>query len=260
MIKHLRYIRQIIIINFSYFLAYRLNLINEFLSSTIWGSFSFVSIILLTTKATSVYGWSREELYILTGSFGIIYGLFAVFMIRNMNRFEVVMDRGLLDYHLLKPIDAQFTLSSWVINYAASVRIFIGLAIVSVYSSRMHLVIDAWTIIGYICLLLFGIIIMYCVWFTAAIVLIWNPRLSNVIEVMYTVSNIAKYPPEMFNAIKNVLFFMIPITLMIATPTKVLLHKILLGDIFWLVFSALLIFYLTRRLWIYSLRHYTSAN
>src|SRR5579885_894485 len=103
---------QIIKINFSLLFTYRSNFYNSFFITVGWGSVSVITIFLITSRVTHIYGWSREELYMLTGLFAIIVGIFHTLFSASMERFGRTISLGELDSYLLVPIDTQLYLST----------------------------------------------------------------------------------------------------------------------------------------------------
>lgn len=113
-------------INLSSLLAYRANFINSLISSIVWSIFHIMSIYLLTSRTSSVYGWNRSELIMLSGMYLTLSGLFHLLFSINFDRFSKAIDYGQIDIILLKPLDSQFMMSCWYINYASIFRVIAG--------------------------------------------------------------------------------------------------------------------------------------
>src|SRR5256885_10895077 len=93
-------------LNFIRTIAYRLNFINGTIASIFWAIFSIVAIYILTSRSSFVFGWSRQELFILIGVFNILVGgIFRMLFANNFERFAHIIRFGELDALLLKPVD-----------------------------------------------------------------------------------------------------------------------------------------------------------
>src|SRR3989344_7678647 len=114
-------------INLVALLTYRGNFVSSVFSSILWATFGLFLISLLTLRVPMVYGWNREELFMLMLGYNIIVGVFHSLFSRNFERFSQIIHYGELDTLLLKPIDSQFLLSFWLFNYASLSRIVIGI-------------------------------------------------------------------------------------------------------------------------------------
>ncbi len=242
-------------------LAYRANFINSAVSTCGWGVFQIIWILLLTAKIKSAYGWSSHELILISASYVFAIGIFHFFFSRNFDRFSNLIDRGGLDNLLLKPADSQFLLSLWHINYANIIRMIIGLALVYYFVVTAHIHVSPINIIGYFVLIFFGVILLYSLWFLFATIMVWFPRLTNIVDFMYNLNGVARFPSEMIYEFKNfILLFLLPFTFTIATPTRALFNKVLAGDVVGLLALTLIFFFLSRRFWQFALRSYTSAS
>jgi ABC-2 type transport system permease protein len=259
-----RYIRlygKLISLNFATLMAYRGNFVNNFLSSLSWGFFSLYSVVLLTSQIQSLFGWKREELLLLNALYGVIIGFYHVMFSGNFERFSALIHFGQLDSYLLKPVDSQFLLTFWKFNFAATSRILIAFLYASYLIGQLGVAVSPLSVASFIVLLIVSLGILYSLWFIASTTLIWFTRLSNIIELLFTITGSARYPQEMFREFSIYVFvFLLPLTLVITTPAKVLLQRI---DVISLgTFFALAVFFViaSRKFWKFALRSYTSAS
>lgn len=247
--------------NFSALVAYRANLINSMLGSIVWGSFHFVSMLLLTSRTREIFGWKREEIIMLTATFSILWGIFHILFTKNFQRMSRLMDLGQLDGFLLKPIDSQFLLSLSLTNFPGIFRLLLGIVAMYYIVATYNIQVSFINIIGYIFLLLCGLVLIYSIWFIMLTFTIWFAGLSNLLDFLYHISGIMRYPPEVFQNVKEfMLMSILPLLLIVSTPTKMLLHKNLSGDVLNLLLFTVLFFFISRKFWQYALRHYTSAS
>ncbi|MBI2404672.1 ABC-2 family transporter protein [Candidatus Gottesmanbacteria bacterium] len=259
--RYLRVYRKLCEMSLETLMAYRANFINSMGSSFAWGIFSFISIFLLTSKTTSVYGWKREEIILLTCAYSIMIGVFHTLFSRNFERMAEIINFAQLDTFLVKPMDSQFLLSMRWVNYTASTRVLLGIGFLFYFRRIIAIELNPLAIALFFVLLFFGLLLLYSIWFIVATFLIWSPRLSNLIELMYSVSGMTRFPGEMYkNASEYLFLFLLPITLIITTPIKFLVARASLFDVLSLLFFAAVLFVISRKLWKFALRYYTSAS
>lgn len=242
-------------------LAYRAGFVSNLIGSIVWGAFHYVAMFLLTYRVNSVYGWSRPELLLLTGTFGVMWGLFRLIFIRNFHEFSHVILSGRLDGILLKPADAQFLMSSMRVSYDEVVRVIVGLgfSIYIVHSYNMPVTLPS--IIMYCILIAFGLLISYATWYTVCSIAFWFPRLDNIIGLLYSTAGTMKYPPEVLSKLGGVgVFLLTPLFFVITPPTKALVQKLSIAQGIWFIASAILLFILCRLFWLRALKEYTSVN
>lgn len=259
--RYLRVYRAYAKISLQTLLAYRGNFVNNLISTLSWGLFSFVSIYLLTSKASTVYGWTRDELILLTCGYQILIGIFHTLFSRNFERMAETINLAQLDSFLLKPLDSQFVLSMRWVNFLSLIRIVVGLGFSIYVLEHSTLPVSPWNVLFFAFLLGVSIILLYSIWYVVVTLIIWYPRMSNVVELMYSVSGMTRYPGEMYrNAMGPFFAFMIPIVIIMTTPVRALLSKVTLWDVSLLFVLAGMFFYASRKFWKFALRHYTSAS
>lgn len=259
--RYFHFYKTLLKLNFARLVIYKSNLINNIISSVCWGGFLIVQILLVTSKTSTIYGWSKEQVLLLAATFNLIIGLFHMLFSRNFARFSLIIDKGDLDFYLLKPIDSQLLLTTSVINLASFFRVILGVGFTIYVLSILQTTITIATLLLYIILVMFGILILYSIWFMVSTLIIWFTRLSNLIDFLYTLNGISRLPPGFINEIKNIfLIFFLPFTFVAATPTEVIMNHISESDIASMFVTAILLFFLSRWFWHKSLQYYTSAS
>lgn len=259
--RYLRIYKLLLKINLIALFTYRANFVNSTISSFVWGIFGIATIVLITSRTNSVFGWKREDLILLTAVYSLIVGFFHLFFGRNFERFSRLIAWGKFDSVLLKPLDSQFSISFWEINYTAIARIVLGSSVLIYLVHSLSYTINFMNILFFISLLMVGILILYSLWLIAVTFLIWIPQLTNIIDLMYTVNGFTRYPPEMFKKVSGLLFLItIPVVFVAVSPFKTLIGKATYWDavILLLICGLLLIF--SRAFWKFGLRYYTSAS
>lgn len=248
-------------INLANLLAYRANFLNGLIASFVWSSFILVSMILLTSNTKQVFGWKRDELLILSGTYNIVYSIFYMLFARNFEEFSYRIHFGQLDTILLKPVNAQFFLSTWNVGYNNLIRFVNGSWFLLFILSRMHVTISFFQILLFFFVLLFSICIVYSVWFMVMSITVWHSKLSNLVDLMFSVNGVTRYPDGMYKKVSPIFFILFfPLTLVVTTPAKILIQKAQISDICLLIIVAVSMLYISHRFWKYALRFYNSVS
>lgn len=247
--------------NFSQLLMYRSNLINSLVSNAIWGTFSILLVVILTSRTSSVFGWTRYEISLLFGIYNVYLGLFYALFARTFERFSPIIDKGELDFVLLKPIDSQFLMSFTFVNHPALLRVAVGLIFTVWIIIQMHLVLSLMTYFLFVILMIAGVAIMYSLWYLFLTCLIWWTNLTNLVGLLYELNNLTRYPQQMYKATSGLLAnAILPLTLVITTPALILVNKVNLENIILVLFFAAFFVFLSRVFWKFALKYYTSAG
>ena len=254
--------RQLLIVNYHRAQIHKADFLSGLFASLMWGIFSVLIVFILTARSSSVFGWTRGELYVLTGVFNILIGgITRTFFSRNFDRFSHVIQTGELDGLLLKPLSTQFSLSFWYISFPNSVRIFVAVIYTLLALLLSHIQLTFLSAFLFLILLPFGALLMYAFWYLVMTLIIWFPDLYNLTELLYTTDNITRYPPQVLWTMRLAVFFIFfPLTLSVSVPTKVLLHTATLTDIMLLISVSIGLLILSRFFWNFALRYYTSAS
>lgn len=259
--RYFRIYKTILKLNFSYLTAYRGNMVNGLIANSVWGFFSLLLIIILTAKTPSVFGWTRQELFLLFGIYNIFTSVFQFFFARGFDRFSEIVNRGRLDSVLLKPVDSQFLMSVSYINLPVLLRIFLGGGFIAYVLMQMHYLPTLTQFFFTLILMAASIMVLYSMWYVVSTCLIWWSNLTNLVGLMYEINGITRYPQEMYRSISPILFYTIlPLTLVATIPTQALIGKATLNNMFLLIFFAVFLLFVSRVFWQYTLRFYVSAG
>ncbi|MEK7543453.1 MAG: ABC-2 family transporter protein [Patescibacteria group bacterium] len=253
--------RRLLIANWNALIEYRGDFITQIISSLVFSLNHIIIVLLLTSKVPSVYGWSRGELILLASTYNVFIGIFHTFISRNLDQIADDIYFGKLDYVLLKPIDSQLATVIWKINYISLIRVLFGLTLTVYLMGTLHIIITVPMIVVYFFVIITGVYMLYSFWLPFITLMIFNPRLSNIVIFLFNITNVARYPKEMYARLPLYIFVpLLPLALILTTPTKVLLQKFTfeLGFLFFAVCIVLGLF--ARFIWKLSLRHYTSAS
>lgn len=249
-------------LNYHRALIHKADFFNGLFGSIIWGAFSILAIFILTARSATVLGWSRVDLFVLIGVFNILIGgIFRTLFSRNFDRFSHVIQYGELDGLLLKPIDSQFALSFWYFSYHGIIRIILSVLYTVIILGVAHIQITFLSIMTFLFLGFFGIITLYAVWYLVMTVIIWFPDLYNLVELLFAIDTLSRYPPQVLWTMRVAVFLIFfPITLTVSIPAKALIQKATLVDGILLVSTAVVLLYLSQKFWRFALRYYMSAN
>lgn len=262
MTRYLGIYLRILQANFSIFTAYRFgNFVAGIIGTLGWGFASIASMFLLTVRTSTVFGWTRQEMLLMTGLYGIFIGVFHMVFSRNFERFSRIIHLGLLDGILLKPIDSQFFLSFSQFNYLAIFRILLGVFFTVLMMSIMKLHVTLLDFLIFVFFFAAGLLLIYSFWCCIMTLTIWFSYLNNLADFLFNFTSIARYPKEAATHIGNVfVFIFIPLMFVVSVPVKVFLHTVNVVDIVGLFFFSIIFCICSRVFWQFALKFYTSVG
>lgn len=261
MIKYFRIYMRLLSLNFYELTAFRANFYNSAFGHLAYAAFTVVSIVLLTSRTKTVYGWKREELFLLIGVFNIITGVFRTIFTKNLDRIPRIINKGELDQYLLKPVDSQFFLSTRGINLAAFIRTPIACLFTLYILLISTIKVDILQIILFTFIMMISLILLYSIWFIVLTITIWFTNLYNLDSLLDQITGATRYPIEMYEKAPYILFlFLFPLGIITSVPAKVLLRKFTLDDVTVLLLLASLLLFVSRSFWKFALQKYASAS
>ena len=173
-------------------LEYRLNFVFAALSSFGGLAGSLFSLFLFYRKGYNFQGWRWEEALIVVGVFTLLEGFASTFLASNLSRIVKHIQDGTLDFVLLKPINSQFWLSFHSFSLWGVPDMLFGLAIV-IYAGNLLGVGVAAYLLATIPLV-FGMVIMYSLWFMLGATSIWFTKIYNLTEVLKGLLAAGRFP------------------------------------------------------------------
>lgn len=260
MLRYFRVYKKLLLLNYSALFAYRVNFINSMISSVVWGGMSIGLMSILAYGSSSVYGWKYNELLLMIAVYNIIVGVFHTLFSRNFERFSAIVDNGELDSLLIKPLDAQYLVSFWFINYTSLFRIILGTIFSFYLIQQMHITITFMSILLFLTLMIFSITFLYAIWFTIITLTIWFTNLSNLVGFLYEVNGTTRFPAEMFKELGGIALIFVPLAFAINTPTEIILQKYTSYEVLIVFMCAISLLLFCRWFWKFALRHYSSAG
>ena len=240
-------------------LEYRINFILAALTSLGNLSGSIFGLFLFYRTGYTFQGWRWEEALIVLGIFTLLQCFSSTFLAPNLNRIVDHVQKGTLDFVLLKPISSQFWLSIHTLSPWGLPDIIFGVILIGYAGGRLGITLSDYLISTIP--LLFGLGSLYSLWFMLGATSIWFVKIYNVTEVLRGLLEAGRYPMVAYPIAYRFFFtFVVPVAFFTTVPAEAMLGRVQVG---WIVGAGLLalgLLIVTRFFWSFALRFYTSAS
>lgn len=240
-------------------LEYRVNFLIATLSSLGSLAGSLFGLFLFYRTGYTFSGWSWEAALVVLGIFTLLQGFSATFLAPNLNRIVRHVQEGTLDFVLLKPIRSQFWLSTHTLSPWGLPDLVFGGIIIGYAGERLGIGIDDYMLS--VVPLLFGLVILYSLWFMLGAMSIWFVKIYNVTEVLRGLLEAGRYPIAAYPSAYRFFFtFVVPVAFLTTVPAEAMLGR---GQTTWLIGAAglaVVLFLFSTWFWRFALRFYTSAS
>lgn len=242
-------------------MEYRLNFVGWVITGIFWGVFAIVAIDIVYSQVNSIAGWTRPEALVFAGVHSVFISLLWSFILPSLNNFSQLIERGDLDFLLLKPVSPRFLVSFRTIEFDNLPRGALTLVFIAYVIHFYQLTFSPVSIILSLFTLLFGVAILYNFYFFITTFNIWFVRIFNLENLFDSIHDIGRYPSQIFKGtFKLIMVYLIPSIFIATYPTMVLLHKSGVEVIIIAAIFALSSLYLSNRFWHFALRRYSSAS
>lgn len=241
-------------------LEFRANFFAKILQNAIWIFFFLMILLVIYRNADSVAGWSRGDAFILAATVFMMNSIFTAFFF-SLNEIPQHVRQGTLDFIITKPVDTQFWISIRKFEFGQIGTFIAGtiMVVVGVLSAHLHPGFLQW--FAYVTLVIASLLIFYSFNLILMTTGIWLVRVDNLWVLGETLTQIARFPIDIYSVgLRRVFVYFVPLAFIATIPSSQLKNgfdpKMLALGIVW----AAAFFVIARWFWRFALTHYTSAS
>jgi len=261
--KHLRVFFQLKKLGFMKKAIYRADFVVLLVAVLIQVALSVYFIKIVYSYVNDIAGWSYPETLLAVANYMIIDGILWMLFgqVRGiMNHIRY----GTFDGILIKPINSQFLTSVWEGDLEDGVRIIIGVAVIVYALNQLNLSIESILVNGifYIILLINATLIAYSFMLVIRSISFWVINGYALFNLSEALLRVTQYPTDIFyhSIVRTFFTVLLPLAFIATVPAKVLARgfdwQLVLGS----CAMALIFFTLSRKFWLFALKHYQSAS
>jgi ABC-2 type transport system permease protein len=240
-------------------MEYRVNFILAALSSLGNLIGSLFTLFLFYRTGYNFAGWKWQEALLVLGVFTLLQGFSSTFLVPNLNRIVRQVQDGTLDFVLLKPISSQFWLSARSVSPWGLPDLILGCVIIGYSGVQLNLQTSDYLISTVP--IVFGLAILYSLWFMLGATSIWFVKIYNVTEVLRGLLEAGRFPIVAYPTAYRFFFtFIVPVAFLTTIPAETMLGR---EEIGWLLGAGVLalgLLFAAAVFWRFALRFYTSAS
>jgi ABC-2 type transport system permease protein len=242
-------------------LQYRVDFVIETLMALFWCATALVPLLVLFSTRDRVAGFSAYEALAVSGFFMALKGVMVGAIQPALGNVVEHIRKGTLDFLLLKPVDAQFMLSTSKLELPRVADVLAGLSL-SVYCVHRAGARPSALQLGMaLLILLCAVAMLYAIWIMVISLSFRVVKIDNLSHLILSVFDAARFPVSVFRGALAILFtFVIPLGLMTTYPTLALLGRLEPSAALVPVAIAVVFLIVSRLIWLRSIRFYTGAG
>lgn len=220
-----------------------------------------LTLSLFFQHTDAVGGWAYWEVLVLLGVFTTLNGCVDFFLRPNLGKIVEYIQKGTLDFVLVKPIDSQFFISFRHFAFFKGVDILIGLGTVTIGLSLGGQTPSATAILAFIALLIAAVAIIYSVWLSLMTMAFWFVKVDNLHAIFFSFFETGRFPVSVYKGwLRFALTYVVPIAFVTTMPAASLTGRLDATGAAGSLLIATGAVAATRWFWKTALRYYTSAS
>lgn len=242
-------------------MEFKANFILDLCVEIAWVGTTIFALEIIFSQTKTIAGWTKGEVLLIYALYKIGSAITAILITKNTFRLPYLVNSGELDHYLTKPVDSHFiTLTRFTavdrISQLLTAAIILGYSFV-LRSDHFTLttMVKIASLVPIIATLRFSIESL------VVTPVFWLQNLRNIPELIYALTKPATFPRFAFPAaFRHIFTFLIPMFFIAAIPAEIVLGKSSLWIFLGLLCITATFLILARFLFIYALRHYSSAS
>lgn len=260
LVRYIRLLRIFTAASISAQLEYRVNFVISLLSAVLTSGGGLFGLIVLTGDGRAIGGWNYYEACVVVGIFTLVQGFIGAVLYPNLNKIGEAIRLGTMDFTLLKPVDAQFLVSTRNVNVFRLTDVLIGIGLIA-WAAGYLPGINAERILIGSALLLAALAIVYAIWFGLTTTSFWFVKVENITELFNGLFRAGQFPVSAFPGWVRLLFtFVIPVAFITTVPAEALIGRMDATTALTALIVALVLLILSRWFWNVAVSSYTSAS
>jgi ABC-2 type transport system permease protein len=242
-------------------MQYRLDFVIDGFMTLFWTGSSLVPLLVLYGQRSSVAGWTWPEALLVVGWFTLLKGVLDGAVQPALFNVVEHIRKGTLDFLLLKPVDAQFMVSTSRFEIYRSSDVLGGVVLLGWALHLLHRWPSPRGALSALLLLVGAVVTLYSIWILVVSLAFFVVKVDNLTYLFSSIFDAARWPSQIFRgALAFVFTFVIPLALMTTYPALALLDRLSLARGVGAAVSAAVFALVARRVWLFAVGHYTSAG
>ncbi len=228
---------------------------------TLWYGHYLVFFGLLIAHAPTLGGLDRHQMRVFAATLFVMDALQMSVFSNNLWAFPIQVNRGELDYHLVRPVSTLFfvSLRDFAVNSFVNLLMAVGIAVWALVTYPAPL--PAWNLVVYALLLALGFGIHYALQMLFLLPVFWTHSSGGLRDVFWTLDTYTQRPVGVFTGwVRRILLTVLPLGVIVSFPTRVLFEGPRLSTVLHMALAAAGTFGALLLVWSRGLRAYSSAS
>ena len=222
-------------------------------------SIAFFEIIFLHTGTLA--GWQRHEVLFFVSGALLLDGLFMTTIARNVWELPRLINRGELDFQIIRPVSTLFFVMSRHFEFSSFLNVLVALGIMFYAGSLFPDPFSLYQVLGFAFLLLNGFILMTALRMFTVLPVFWTHSELGFHMLYMSLEQVMERPEVIFRGVTHIIFTTIlPFLIMTSFPARWFFGVLSWWEVLYAVSLSVFFFSFMVFIWQRGLRIYSSAS
>jgi viologen exporter family transport system permease protein len=242
-------------------MQYRADFVTDGFVEVFWTITTIVPLFVVFGARPVIATWSFGEALMVTAFFTLLQAILEGAINPSMTLVVEQIRKGTFDFVLLKPLDAQFLVTTSRVLPWRALNVFTAAGLFTYGFVLLHRTPSAIDVVGALVTLGASVAILYALWMLSVSLAFWVVKVDNLTFLFGAIFDAARWPASIFRGALRVFFtFVIPLAVMTTYPAEALLGRAGAVKVLGAVVFAAFALALSRAVWRRALARYTSAS
>jgi ABC-2 type transport system permease protein len=261
MLHYLRMFRSFASSEFQFEMEYRGNFYLSIIEMFLVIGTSIAAVLVMFQHTTTMNGWTLPQMIVLLGVYYLIQGGVNIVFSPSFERLMEHVRVGTLDFHLLKPVNAQFLVSMRHLRIVRAADLVLGLIVVIVGLVQVGEEVGIGAAFLFALSLLFGVALVYALLLGLVTLSFWFVRVENLLAIFWAFTEAGRFPVDVYPLWLRVsLSTIVPIGIAVTAPANVIAGRMDAFGVVLLGAGTVVAVGVASALWRRGLRSYTGAS
>ena len=206
-------------------------------------------------------GWTEPQMMIFVSGFLVIDAIYMTLFSNNLYMFPMFVNRGDLDYYLIRPVSSLFFLSLRDFATNSFINLVLSLCIMTWAIQQYTGPFSFGLAILFFILLGLGTFLHYLVQILFLIPIFWTHSARGLQTIAWLINHTMEKPDRIFTGwVRRILVSILPFSLMASYPARLVLDDFEWGTLLHLVGVIAVFFVAITSFWKVGLKNYSSAS
>jgi len=228
--RYLRLYLYFLRFSFSRAMEFRIDFFFRIGMDVIWNVVHLTFFTIIFGQIGLLAGFDRDQIYVFVGAMFVVDAMHMTVFSNNMWWLPILVNRGDLDYYLVRPVSSLFFMS--LRDFAANsfVNLLIAFGVLGWALARYPHPLGAGALAGFAIMLGVGVFIQYAVHMLFLIPVFWLHSAHGLKEVYFSLSSLAGRPHRIFTGwVGRVVVSVLPFAFVVSYPVESLFRPVTPG-------------------------------